>query len=89
MLRYLDNFRSRRGSINENYGRELLELYTLGIGPKTSAEKNSPYTQKTVTDASRLLTGWTFTRNEGEAPKFIFREKNIFSKTFNSRVIFS
>ena len=76
MLRYLDNFRSRRGSINENYGRELLELYTLGIGPKTSAEKNSPFTQKTVTDASRLLTGWTFTRNEGEAPKFIFREKN-------------
>ncbi|MEO0335013.1 MAG: DUF1800 family protein [Pseudomonadota bacterium] len=76
MLQYLDNFRSRRGKINENYGRELLELYTLGIGPKTSAEPNSPYNQKTVTDASKLLTGWTFDRVEGKAPRFVFRSTN-------------
>ncbi|MFC5863385.1 DUF1800 domain-containing protein [Acidicapsa dinghuensis] len=37
--------------LNENYGRELMELHTLGV--------NGGYTQKDVTEVSKILTGWT------------------------------
>jgi uncharacterized protein (DUF1800 family) len=42
--------RPRKG-INENYARELMELHTLGV--------DGGYTQKDVTEAARVLTGWT------------------------------
>jgi hypothetical protein len=52
MLWWLDNYlNGNRGLINENYGRELLELYTMGV--------NGGYTQNDVVQASRCLTGWT------------------------------
>jgi uncharacterized protein (DUF1800 family) len=63
MLFYLDNWQSvgpdspaMRGrkngrGLNENYGRELLELHTLGV--------DGGYTQKDVTEAARCFTGWT------------------------------
>ena len=41
----------RASGLNENYGRELLELHTLGV--------DGGYTQKDVTEVSRALTGWT------------------------------
>jgi uncharacterized protein (DUF1800 family) len=64
MLFYLDNWQSvgpgvsqaraanqiRRG-LNENYGRELLELHTLGV--------DGGYSQKDVTEVARCFTGWT------------------------------
>src|ERR1039458_5022003 len=57
MLFYLDNWQSvganaplRRG-LNENYGRELLELHTLGV--------DGGYTQKDVTEVARCFTGWS------------------------------
>ena len=64
MLFYLDNFesvrpdlepkgkgkRSRRG-LNENYGRELMELHTLGV--------NGGYSQRDVIEVARCFTGWT------------------------------
>jgi len=63
MLFYLDNFQSVRADIdanskrkvkrglNENYGRELMELHTLGV--------NGGYTQHDVTEVARCFTGWT------------------------------
>jgi uncharacterized protein (DUF1800 family) len=51
MLIWLDNWLSRVGRPNENYGRELMELFTLGV--------NSGYTQTDVTMVARALTGWT------------------------------
>jgi uncharacterized protein (DUF1800 family) len=63
MLFYLDNWQSvgpnapqlrgRKGAngLNENYGRELLELHTLGV--------DGGYSQKDVTEAARCFTGWT------------------------------
>jgi uncharacterized protein (DUF1800 family) len=56
MLVYLDNARSRRGAINENYARELLELHTLGV--------DGGYTQQDVTELARVLTGWSIDRND-------------------------
>ena len=65
MLFYLDNWQSvgpgfadappeseesRRG-LNENYGRELMELHTLGV--------DGGYTQKDVIEVARCFTGWT------------------------------
>jgi uncharacterized protein (DUF1800 family) len=49
MLRFLDNTQNRVGNPNENYSRELLELFTLGRGP---------YTEKDVQEGARALTGW-------------------------------
>lgn len=64
MLIYLDNVVSvgpnspagaRKGKgLNENLGREILELHTLGVG--------SGYTQDDVTNLARILTGWTIAR---------------------------
>jgi uncharacterized protein (DUF1800 family) len=50
MLVYLDNNRNRRESPNENYARELMELFTLGIGH---------YTEVDVKEAARAFTGWS------------------------------
>src|SRR5262249_19219109 len=44
------NKNARRG-LNENYGRELMELHTLGV--------DGGYTQKDVTEVARAFTGWT------------------------------
>jgi len=41
----------RKNGLNENYGRELMELHTLGV--------NGGYTQNDVTEVARVLTGWT------------------------------
>ncbi len=51
MLAYLDNYLSSARRINENYGRELLELHTVGV--------DAGYTQAHVVDAARAFTGWT------------------------------
>jgi uncharacterized protein (DUF1800 family) len=50
LLVYLDAPANRKGHANENLARELLELFTLGIGH---------YTEADVKDAARALTGWT------------------------------
>ena len=51
MLYYLDQHRSFRGQLNENYAREIMELHTLGVG--------GGYSQRDVTQLAGLLTGWT------------------------------
>jgi uncharacterized protein (DUF1800 family) len=50
MLLYLDGITNAAGNVNENFGRECLELFTMGIG--------GGYTQKDVVAASRSFTGW-------------------------------
>jgi uncharacterized protein (DUF1800 family) len=60
MLRYLDNDQNAVGRLNENYGREILELHTLGVG--------SGYTQKDVEAMTRILTGVGVSLSS-EAPK--------------------
>jgi len=51
MIFWLDNNENHKGEINENYGRELLELFTMGVGN---------YTEDDIKAASRAFTGWTF-----------------------------
>ena len=55
MLYYLDNTESRKTAINENYGRELLELFSMGAGMDGAAN----YTEDDVKACSRAFTGWS------------------------------
>ena len=52
--------------LNENYGRELMELHTLGV--------DGGYTQKDVTEVARCFTGWTIEKPR-ENPQFKFDER--------------
>jgi len=76
MLIYLDGNKNRKGAPNENYARELMELFTLGIGN---------YTETDIQEAARALTGW---RVEGVASyfddeRFDDGEKTILGETGN------
>jgi uncharacterized protein (DUF1800 family) len=55
MLRYLDNAQNVKAHPNENYARELMELFTLGIGN---------YTETDVRESARAFTGWTINPTE-------------------------
>jgi uncharacterized protein (DUF1800 family) len=54
MMYYLDNTESHRGALNENYGRELLELFSLGVGKDEAFN----YTEDDVKACARAFTGW-------------------------------
>ena len=55
MIFYLDNCMSHKGAINENYGRELLELFSMGVG----MDGHPNYTEDDVKECARAFTGWT------------------------------
>lgn len=87
MLFYLDNFQSagpdapnqansrRKTGLNENYGRELLELHTLGV--------DGGYTQQDVTAAARCFTGWTIREpRRGGGFEFRIRQHDQGEKQF-------
>ena len=76
MLVYLDGARSRKGAPNENFARELMELFTLGEGH---------YGERDVKEAARAFTGWSLNRETG---RFVFRpllhdygEKTVIGRT--------
>jgi hypothetical protein len=74
MLKYLDNDRNVADHPNENYARELMELYTLGIGN---------YTESDVRESARAFSGWNV-RGPLAGGGFYFnqRKHDFGSKTF-------
>jgi uncharacterized protein (DUF1800 family) len=56
----------RRAGLNENYGRELMELHTLGV--------DGGYTQKDVTEAAKVFTGWTI-KNPRLGGEFTYNDR--------------
>ncbi|HLW99644.1 MAG TPA: DUF1800 domain-containing protein [Candidatus Acidoferrales bacterium] len=69
-----------KSGLNENYGRELMELHTLGV--------DGGYTQQDVIQAAKCFTGWTV-RDPGARPDFVFdyrihdpAPKKVLGKTF-------
>ncbi len=62
MIAYLDNNDSRKGRPNENLARELMELFSLGVGN---------YTEQDIKEGARALTGYTF-----EDDEFVFNRGN-------------
>lgn len=55
MMIWLDVNQNKKGRPNENYAREVMELFTLGIGH---------YTETDVKESARAFTGWTYNKNE-------------------------
>jgi len=70
MLFYLDLTKSRKNAPNENYARELMELFTLGLGH---------YTQQDVYEGAAALTGWHV---KGLTSQFYQRDHNDLQKTY-------
>ena len=75
MLVWLDSNRNVKGAPNENYAREVMELFSLGVGN---------YTEKDIQEAARAFTGW---HHDTEVVKFEFNrdlhdtgEKTVFGK---------
>jgi len=69
---YLDNSQNTKSQLNENYGRELMQLFSVGLvqlnmdgTPKRDASGKvlETYTQKDVIEITRALTGWSFVPN--------------------------
>ena len=78
MLIYLDGVNSRKEQPNENFAREVMELFTLGEGN---------YSERDIKEVARAFTGWSIDRESGE---FMFRRgihdygsKTLFGKTGN------
>ncbi|MEX0325329.1 MAG: DUF1800 family protein [Puniceicoccaceae bacterium] len=75
MLRYLNLNQSRKGSPNENFARELFELFCLGEGQ---------YTEEDIKEAARAMTGWTV--NQMDEVRFVRQRhdtsrKKLFGET--------
>jgi uncharacterized protein (DUF1800 family) len=78
MLVWLDQAQSRKDHPNENFAREVMELFALGEGH---------YTEKDITEAARALTGWSL---DPDSQKFVYRpfihdngDKTVLGKTGN------
>ena len=78
MLIYLDGVNSRKEQPNENFAREVMELFTIGEGN---------YSERDIKEAARAFTGWSVDRESGE---FMFRRgihdygnKTVLGKTGN------
>lgn len=59
MLLFLNGATNNLYSPNENYARELLELFTIGKGPQVGPGDYSNYTEADVAAGAKILTGWT------------------------------
>ncbi len=58
MMIFLDGHDNDRNNVNENFGRELLELYTIGKGPQIGPGDYTTYTEQDVKEAARVLSGY-------------------------------
>ncbi len=76
MLRWLDSNANRKASPNENYARELMELFTMGEGN---------YTEQDVREAARAFTGWFVNRQEGFVFAFNRNQHDTGAKTILGR----
>ena len=74
MLDYLNNAQNRKDHPNENYARELMELFTLGIGN---------YTENDIKQAARAFTGWM---HDGDQFVFNARQHDEGVKTFFNKI---
>ncbi|HNA58174.1 MAG TPA: DUF1800 domain-containing protein, partial [Chitinophagales bacterium] len=75
MIIYLNNQQNKKDAPNENFAREVMELFTLGEGNK--------YTEADIKEAARAFTGWTVNK-KGEF-EFVAKDHDDESKTFLGR----
>jgi len=58
MLRYLNGNQNKKEAPNENYARELLELFTIGKGPLAGPGDYTNYSEQDIQQIARVLSGW-------------------------------
>ena len=58
ILRYLNGRQNTAESPNENFARELLELFSIGKGPQVAEGDYTNYTEKDVFELAKVMTGW-------------------------------
>ena len=73
MLRYLNGYVNNKTAPDENYARELQELFTLGKG------EDSQYTEADVKAAARILTGWRIRQVESPVGSGVWKWESYFS----------
>ncbi len=80
MLRFLSGFENTKENPNENYARELLELFTIGRGDMISKGNYTTFTEKDISTIAKVLTGWTdigwFTHDLNEKIRVEFNKYN-------------
>lgn len=64
MIEYLDTVRNDKVIPNENYARELQELFTLGTRNLRGGESDANYTQADIVQIARAFTGWGYSRTK-------------------------
>ncbi len=90
MLTYLNGTQNIAGSPNENYARELFELFTIGKGPLLEEGNYTNYTEHDIREAARVLTGWkTSTANDASYFSISKHDTNdkVFSEIYNGNLI--
>ncbi len=92
MLRYLNGELNIKTRPDENYARELQELFTIGKGPARGDGDYTHYTEQDVREAARVLTGWQNVRNSAPpASEFVPNNHDtgdkFFSHAYGNRVI--
>ncbi len=68
MLVYLNGAGSLASAPNENFARELQELFTIGKGPETARGDYTNYSEQDVQAAAKVLTGWNVTGYQSTGP---------------------
>lgn len=84
MLRYLSGNTNTKSAPNENYGRELQELFTIGKGPEVAPGDYTYYTEDDVKAAARVLTGWSDVQSN-VTTKFTANAHDTGDKQFSPR----
>ena len=93
MLVYLGGIYNVKEAPNENYARELLELFTIGKGPVDGEDSYTYYTEGDIIQAAKILTGWYVEDVFSGSERQRFEEKNhdettkVFSEKFNNTSI--
>jgi len=83
MIRYLNGNTNTVGNANENYARELQELFSIGKGPEIAKGNYTTYTEDDVRAAARVLTGWADSRQTGKVA-FDIRRHDKTDKQFSA-----
>ena len=97
MMKFLDTASNTKWSPNENYSRELLELYSIGKGFQTGPGDYSNFTEDDILSGARILTGWKVRENmSSTANPYIEFEPNHhdtdpkqLSYHFNNMILFN
>ena len=90
MLVYLNGNKNVKESPNENYARELLELFTVGKGPLIASGDYTNYTETDVVEGAKILSGWYVknrnTTDESKPTEVLFRSNKhtLGSKTLSA-----